>query len=290
MSKPALALGFFDGVHLAHRAVLRRAREWADTHGCRALAVTFSVHPAAALTGAPQRLLQTLADRVETLKTECGMDDVIVLDFDRALQTTPWRDFVHDTLIGRLDAGFVAVGYDYRFGKGAEGDAEKLRDALAAYGVETEIVPRMDDETGQAIGSRTLRALIETGKPAQAAAMMGRPFSFAGEVLHGKSLGHKLGFPTMNVQLPAELIIPAAGVYTAQLRIAGVLYGAVTNVSPAGLSESFVFDFSGDTYGQIVRVYLLDYQRPMRKFDSLEALTEQVMSDRAEAQRRLAGI
>lgn len=290
MSKAALALGFFDGVHLAHRAVLRRAREWADTHGAQALAVTFSVHPAAALAGAPQRLVQTLSDRVETLKNECGMDEVIVLPFDRALQTTPWRDFVQDTLIARLDAGFVAVGYDYRFGRDAEGDAEKLRDALGEAGVETAVVPRMDDAAGRAIGSRTLRELIETGQPAQAAAIMGRPFSFAGEVRHGKSLGHTLGFPTMNVPLPEELVLPASGVYTSQIRVGGILYGAVTNISPAGLSESFVFDFSGDTYGQTVRVFLLAYQRPMRRFDTLEALTEQVFCDREEAQKRLAGM
>ena len=219
---------------------------------------------------------------------EGQMDDVIVLAFEPALWNTPWDVFVRDTLIRDLHAGFVAVGYDYRFGRGAEGTAEKLRDMLAGLGIASAVVPRMDDETGEAIGTRTLRRLLTEGNAARAAAIMGRPFSFAGEVRHGKSLGHTLGFPTMNVQLPPELVLPAAGVYTARVRIGGALYGAVTNISPSGLSESFVMGFDGDTYGQTVRVYLLDFQRPMRTFDSLEALTEQVMRDRDTAAERLA--
>ena len=288
MKTTALALGFFDGVHLAHRAVLRQARDWADAHGCAACAVTFSVHPAAALAGKPQMLMQTLQDRIETLKTEGKMDDVVVLPFEPALWNTPWEDFVRDTLIRDLQAGFVSVGYDYRFGLGAQGTAEKLRDCLAGFGIPAAIVPRMDDETGEAIGTRTLRRLMAQGQAARAAAIMGRPFTFEGTVLHGKSLGHTLGFPTMNVQLPEELVRPAPGVYTARVRIGGALYGAVTNISPAGLSESFVMDFTGDTYGQVIRVYLLDFQRPMRAFDSLEALTAQVMRDRDTAAERLA--
>ncbi len=278
----ALALGFFDGVHPGHRAVLQAARDYADAHGLEACAVTLSRHPAAVLAGVPEQLVQTREDRVRTLR-EAGMDSVTVLPFDDGMRNTPWEDFVRHTLLERLDAGFVSVGYDYRFGRDARGTAQGLKDALLPLGIPVHITPRVDTEDGRDCGTRVLRAMIARGDVKEARALMGRPFSFEGTVQHGKSLGHTLGFPTMNVQLPEELVRPAAGVYAAHAAVRGVTLKAVTNVSPGGLSESFVFDFAGDVYGETIRVYLLEYLRPMRQFDSLASLTAQVMADRETA-------
>ena len=279
----AVALGFFDGVHRAHREVLSRARSFAGTHSMTAAAVTFDRHPAAVLAGEPERLVQTLDDRIAALRRDGGMDEVIVLPFTDALRTMPWQDFAEKVLLGRFGAGFVSVGYDYRFGYRGEGDAEKLRQAMEPHGVPVCVVGRIDDGEGEACGTRTLRRQIAEGQVRRAGELMGRPFSFEGEVVHGKGLGHTLGFPTMNVQLPPELVLPRPGVYVATVTIGGTVYPAVTNVSPAGLTESFVFSYSEDAYGKRIRVSLLDYVRPMRKFESLGELTAQVMSDKGTA-------
>ncbi|MEA4823405.1 MAG: riboflavin biosynthesis protein RibF [Clostridiaceae bacterium] len=281
--KRAIALGFFDGVHRAHREVLSRARTFAAQQHMTAAAVTFDHHPAAVLAGETDKLVQTLQDRVVALRRDGGMEEVIVLPFDAALRTMSWEDFAIHVLAEKLHAGFVAVGYDYRFGYRAEGDPEKLSRILQPYGIPVSVVERIDDGEGEACGTRTLRKLIAEGDVLRADELMGRPFSFTGEVIHGKGLGHTLGFPTMNVSLPQELVQPKPGVYVASVTIDEMVYPAVTNVWPEGLTESFVFFYSEDIYGKRIRVALLDYVRPMRRFESLEELTAQVISDKNTA-------
>lgn len=275
----ALALGFFDGVHEAHRAVLSLAREAADASSMTAAAVTFDRHPAAAVSGKPQELLQQLSDRVEMLRTVGHMDEVIVLTFDEHLQNEPWEDFI-EYLVRDLNAGYVSVGYDFRFGKNAEGTVEHLREALADREIPCGIVERMDTPDGKPWGARDIRSLLRSGDAEHAAFLMGHPFTFSGEVLHGKSLGHTLGFPTMNIPVPADMVQPAAGVYASKAVVDGTEYNSVTNVSEVGLSETFVFDYSGNAYGKIVRISLLKFVRPMRKFASYEDLAAQVERDK----------
>jgi len=285
--KRALALGFFDGVHPAHRAVLTAAVHAATEYGFLPAALTFDRHPAAALQNAPQELVQTLSDRVETLKTVGGMQEVIVLTFDEALQKQDWRDFVR-SLTDTYHAGFVCAGYDFRFGRGAEGTPEHLSKELEKYGIPCEIISRVDTPAGFPYGSRDLRKLLTEGKAEEAAQFMGRPFSFTGTVLHGKSLGHTLGFPTMNVPIPAELVLPATGVYASLVELDGKVYRSVTNVAPDRLSETFVFNFSEDVYGKNIRVKLLSHRRKMKKWAGWEALAEQVERDKADAAKWLA--
>ena len=284
--KRAIALGFFDGVHPAHRAVLSAAVQAASERHLLAAALTFDRHPAAALQNAPQELLQSLADRVETLKSVAGLREVMILPFDEALQKQDWRDFVR-FLVETCRAGFICAGYDFRFGRGAEGTPERLCEEAAKYGIPSTIIPRMDTPAGFPYGSRGLRKLLKEGHAEEAMRYMGRPFSFVGNVLHGKNLGHTLGFPTMNVPIPSDLVLPSSGVYASLTELDGKTYRSVTNVAPDRLSETFVFDFSGDAYGKEIRVSLLSYRRPMKKWAGWEALAEQVERDKADAARWL---
>jgi len=278
-----LALGFFDGVHPAHLRVLHAARDMAKARGIAAAAVTFDAHPAAALRGMPPELLQSLSERQRLLREDGGMDEVIVLPFADWQSRSPEAFLRY--LREELCAEAVSAGYDFRFGCGAAGDTAML---CQAFGGNAAILPRMDGENGAPIGASAIRALLREGKPAEAAAMMGRPFAFAGEVLHGKSLGHTLGFPTLNIPIPAELVRPAAGVYVSRAVIGGEIYGGVTNVWESGLSETFVFDYCADTYGQTVEIRLLAYLRPMRRFPGWDALAAQVEEDKANARAKLS--
>lgn len=279
----SLALGFFDGVHLAHRQVLDAARRAAAARGVRAAAITFDRHPASALAGCPQTLLQTLPQRVETLRGEGGMDEVFVLPFDAALRDMPWRDFVEELLIGRYAAVHVAVGYDFRFGRGGEGDAAALAGLLAAHGLGCSVVPQVELD-GAAVSATRIRTAVQEGRVEEAARLLGRPFAVSGTVQPGKRLGRTLGFPTMNVPVPPEVVVPTAGVYISRVVLDGVSHPAVTNVDSRALTESYVFSFSADTYGRSIRVEFIRHLRPMRRFDSLDALRAQIAADRDEAE------
>lgn len=276
----ALALGFFDGVHPAHLSVLRAAVENAGTGAC-CVAVTFDEHPAACLAGTPQELLQTLPDRIRCL-LESGADHVAVLPF-RLMRNVPAADFLR-FLKEDLHAVSVSAGYDYRFGRGGSGSVTDLQNAFTGC---CRIIPAVEYD-GKPISSTRIREQLRNGDAAGAAALMGRPFSFSGTVGHGKSLGHTLGFPTLNIPVPAELVMPAAGVYVSLAVIGGTVFGSVTNISSEGLSETHVFDYSADTYGQTVEVRLLERLRPMHRFPSWDALAAQVEKDKAAARKRLA--
>ena len=158
----AVALGFFDGVHRAHREVLSRARSVAGTLSMTAAAVTFDRHPAAVLAGEPERLVQTLDDRIAALRRDGGMDEVIVLPFTDALRTMPWQDFAEKVLLGRFGAGFVSVGYDYRFGYRGEGTAALLRETCRAEGIGCDVIPEIALD-GRPVHSTGIRALLQAG-------------------------------------------------------------------------------------------------------------------------------
>ena len=263
-----MLLGGFDGLHKGHERLLSAAKQ----SGLPVAAICISGGK-----GAP---LFTENER-NAVFFKNGIFAVYPFVYDK-IKNVPARVFAREVK-EIIAPARCFCGEDFRFGYRGEGDAEKLRQAMEPHGVPVCVVGRIDDGDGEACGTRTLRRQIAEGQVRRAGELMGRPFSFAGEVVHGKGLGHTLGFPTMNVQLPPELVLPRPGVYVATVTIGGTVYPAVTNVSPAGLTESFVFSYSEDAYGKRIRVSLLDYVRPMRKFESLGELTAQVMSDKGTA-------
>mgnify|MGYP004672486273 FL=1 len=278
----ALALGFFDGVHPAHRRVLALARAQADALGISAAAVTFDHQPAACIHGMQEELICTLDDRIRLLKQEGQMDEVLVLPFTQEMMNTPPEDFVRRTLFSELGARFLCAGFDYRFGKNGAGDAHLLRSLCAAQGVGCSIAGEYR-LGGEKISSSAIRSQIILGNVEGAQKMLGRPFSFSGTVCHGKALGRTLGFPTMNIPLPENLVCPAPGVYICRTCLRGAWHAAVCNISAARLCEAFMLAHNEDAYGVQVNVELIEFVRPMRKFSGLEELKSQVDSDKKYA-------
>ncbi len=292
--RKVIALGFFDGVHLGHQALLRRAVERAGGLGAVPAACTFDAHPAALIAHRQVPLLTTPADRAAYMAEHCGIREVLIAPVDEAMMTMPWDRFVTGFLAERNNACHLICGEDHRFGYKGEGTADKLKTLCARLGLGCDVIPKVEME-GETVSSTRVRAFVQAGEIERAGRFLGHPYFVTAPVIHGKGLGHTLGFPTVNLAWPGEVLLPARGVYAARARLlpTGEDYIAVTNIgvrptvddSGAVSVESFLLDFSGDLYGRSVRLELHRRLRDERKFDSLEALRGQVRAD-AQAARR----
>lgn len=289
-----VALGNFDGFHLGHQAVAGRAIARARAEGRPAIVATFDPHPKRFFQpdAAPFRL--TTLDQRERLFAEAGADAMLVLRFDAALAALGARAFAEQRLAAEIGAGGVVTGGDFTFGKGREGDVATLAALGAALGFSAEVVPPVA-LGGATVSSSRIRALLRSGAPRDAAALLTRAFAIQGVVESGAQLGRTLGYPTANVRLNTYLR-PAYGIYAVRGRLEdGRVLDGVANLGirpsfepPVELLESFFFDFSGDLYGQTIEVSLIEYLRPEAKFDSLDALTAQMDADSVAARAALA--
>lgn len=295
--KEVVALGFFDGVHLGHGALLRRCAEAAVERGAIPAACTFDPHPMA-LTApeTPPLLLTTPAERARLMGGLYGVETLHVLPFDRAMMTLPWEDFVTQVLVERFHACHVVAGEDYRFGYRGQGTADKLRALCARMGLGCDIVPQVTLE-GERVSSSAIRAMVAAGELDRACRFLGHPYRLAGTVRHGKGLGHTLGFPTVNLDLDPRLQLPAFGVYAARAQLPdGAKALAAVNVGrrptvddgDAVTVEGFLLDVEGQFYGREVALDLYHRLRPERKFDSLEALRGAVMENADQVRQYFA--
>ena len=285
------ALGFFDGVHLGHQALLKAGRELADKHGCKAGVVTFSSHPDAFIFGKPPALLSTSEDR-KALLLACHIETVIERNFDEQLMNTHWSAFLAQ--LEEIGAAGFVCGDDFRFGKGGEGTAEKLAKWCGAKNIPCIILPQQELD-GIRVSSTHIRALLEQGKMAEAVRFLGHPHRMTGCVVHGKHLGHQLGIPTANISLPEGSVRLKNGVYACAARVDGKGYPAVCNIGTqptfgdnALAVEPWILDFEGDLYGKKLTLDFYDYLRPEQKFSSVEDLKTQIQTD-AENTRQLLG-
>ena len=297
MRAVVVALGNFDGVHLGHQVVLRRAVEEGSRRGVRVVAATFDPHPRAVLgVGGPPRLLTPLGVRREAL-VRYGADEVRVIAFDLALSRKSPREFVRDVLVGQIGAEAVVVGENFRFGHKAAGDVRDLAALMKEAGGEAYAVPvRGFGERGE-ISSTRIRALIaEGGVVAEAAALLGRPYVLRGEVVEGDRRGRAIGFPTANVLSDPVALVPARGVYAGLARVGEEeeAYVACTNVGLAptfGRAESRVeahlLDFEGDLYGQVVDVGFARRIRDEVRFSGVDELKAQIRRDVEQARQIL---
>ena len=294
-----IALGFFDGVHLGHAALLRLTRRRADELGIPAAVLTFDTHPDTLVYHQPVPLINTLEDRKYLMEEKFSMDEVILAHFDRAMMEMPWESFVEDYLLGELGAKHVVCGHDFSFGYRGQGTPDKLRRLCAQRGVGVNVVDKVS-LGGITVSSTHIRQLIRQGDMEAAAQMLGHRHFLSGEVLHGKELGRRLGFPTANLALPEGLIAPAYGVYAALVTLPdGSAHPAVTNVGVrptvhdqlGRLVEAWILDCTAELYGEKIRVEFFTRLRGEKKFDSLEALREEVLRNadetRAYFQNRL---
>lgn len=291
--KTVIALGFFDGVHLGHGALLRKTVERAGERSAVAAAFTFERAPRELVTGAPARLLTTAAERAALMRELYSIERVVVAPFDRAMMTMPWRDFLETLLVGEQRAVHLVAGHDYRFGYKNEGTPEVLRGYCAARGLGCDIIPKVELD-GVTVSSTHIRALVEAGDVERAADFLGHPYALTGTVAHGRGLGTARLFPTANLVPEASRVVPRFGVYATRVTLPdGRVFAGVTNVgvrptvsSDGGVTvETHLAGFEGDLYGAAIRVAFLRFLREETKFASTEDLHAQIERDIAEVLR-----
>ena len=291
MNKTIYALGFFDGVHIGHAALLHSCRELARNHGCRAGTVTFDLHPEALLVGTAPGLICTAADRERLLRGSFFMEQVIVLPFDEKMRSMPWEEFLAMLCREYGAAGFVC-GEDFRFGHRGQGNAALLEQWCREKSLPFTRVPEQILD-GIRVSSTYIRRQIREGDMATAVRFLGHPYVLTGTVVAGKQLGRRLGMPTANLHLEQGLVMPRFGVYACRVCLEGKCYAAVTNVgtrptvSGTGVTvEPWILDYSGDLYGREITLEFFRFLRPEEKFSTLEALRAQILRD-AEQTRAL---
>lgn len=292
----AVALGNFDGVHQGHRQVIQpilKPLEQSDEALCKTV-VTFHPHPQEFFSGQPRSLLTPLDEKVAQLK-ELGVEQLVLLPFDRELASLSPEQFVKQILVEKLQARLVSVGLDFCFGKGRQGTAQDLKELASRYGVEIAIAPLKVLNETRISSSRIRQALLE-GNVQYANYLLGRPYSLVGQVVVGQQLGRTIGFPTANLQLPPEKFLPCSGVYAVRVQVCDRTDGLLTcetaplpgvmnlgtrpTVNGVGLvAEVHALDWSGDWYGKILSVHLEHFIRSEQKFASLEQLTAQIQAD-----------
>jgi riboflavin kinase / FMN adenylyltransferase len=291
-----VALGNFDGIHLGHAAVIQ-ALSWRPTQDaldsighCYTTVVSFTPHPHVFFSGQPKPLLTPLPEKVQLLEA-LGVEQLVLLPFDRDLANLTPEEFVEQVLVGQLKAQKISVGFNFCFGRERAGNAEDLKAIATRFNIPVTIVkPSLMAQ--DRISSSAVREALETGDVVRAKQLLGRAYSLTGTIIQGQQLGRTLGFPTANLNVSAEKFIPLRGVYQVQvdspaftqpqlgvmnIGIRPTVAGAVQTI------EVHLLDWSGDLYGHTVTVHLEQFLRPEQKFESLDALKAQIQLDCANA-------
>jgi riboflavin kinase/FMN adenylyltransferase len=287
-----VALGNFDGVHLGHQAVLRRAVEEGRRKRGRVVAATFVPHPRAVLApGSQPKLLTTLEQRREAL-VSYGVDEVRAIRFDEELSRRSPEEFVGDVLVGEIGAEAVVVGENFRFGHRAAGDVRDLERLMRSFGGEAYAVPVRSGDGEAGISSTRIRELVAGGEVEAAARLLGRPYVLRGEVVAGDRRGRSIGFPTANVLPDPAVVVPGRGVYGGFVRVGEEMHAAAINVGVAPTFdgredrvEAHLLDFEGDLYGVVVDVSFVGRIRPEKRFSGVGELKKQIARDVEEARR-----
>jgi riboflavin kinase/FMN adenylyltransferase len=295
-----VTIGVYDGVHLGHHAVLRLVRELADARGLTSTCVTFDRHPAEVVRpeSAP-KLLTTPEQKLELLDATGFLDVCFVLHFDEAASRQSAEEFVREVLVDGAHARLVVVGADFHFGRARGGSVELLQRMGAELGFEVLGVGLEASATGTIYSSTRIRELLAAGDVAGAAALLGRPHEVRGRVEQGDRRGRELGFPTANVAVPSRCCLPADGIYAGTFvgedgveRVTAISLGrrpTFYEQADASLLEAHLLDFAGDLYGQQVAVRFVERLRGEVRFESVDALVDQMHRDVDDTRRILAG-
>ena len=287
MKEKVIALGFFDGVHLGHAALLRRTVEEAARRGVTPAVFTFDRPPKEVLTGTPCPLINSPEDRKDLVQRLFGIREVLMVPFDHEMMTTPWDDFVTNILVGRYHAVHLVAGHDHHFGHKNQGSPELLMEKCRELGLGCDIIPKVA-VGGITVSSTYIRRLVEMGQIERANRFLGHPHVLTGTVRHGRGLGSSRLFPTANLIIPPHVLVPSHGVYVTRATLEdGTSYAAVTNVgtrptvnSGSDITvEACLLDFEGDLYGKTLRVEFFQHLRDEIRFDSLDALKAQIAAD-----------
>ena len=284
--RKVIALGFFDGVHMGHGALLRTVAERAKALDAVPCAFTFDRSPAAALTGKAVPLLSGVDDRERLMHELYGIRKVIVAPFD-VMRQMDWQDFVAQYLQRELGVVHVVAGHDFHFGYKGQGSPQRLVEKCKELSMGCDIIPKVEID-GFTVSSTYIRSLVQEGKMERARWFLGHPHTLSGTVVHGSELGRTLGTPTANLLAPEGVISPGFGVYATKVYLSDGERLAVTNVGTrptvnsdktAATVEPWILDYHGDLYGKDIRVEFYTRLRPERKFHDLQALREAILEN-----------
>jgi riboflavin kinase / FMN adenylyltransferase len=285
----ALTFGFFDGVHPGHHAIIERTRTLGLELGVPSVVAVFDRHPASIVRpeSAP-RLLTDLTQKLELLRTS-GVDLACLVHFDEERSLQPPDEFVREVLVGQLRACAVIVGQDHHFGHRRRGDVQLLTQLGEEHGFRVELVPYVEEEGVGTISSTAIRKVLKDGDVRQAARLLGRPHEIHGVVEHGDGRGRTIGFPTANVAVPGDMLLPEDGVYAGRYRRpTGARHAAAISIGRRPtfyaengllLVEAHLLDFDDDLYGEQAWVEVDDWIRGQVRFESVDALVEQIGLD-----------
>ncbi len=285
------ALGFFDGVHRGHQALLGACVRLAEETGSNPCALTFDTHPQSLVKGVAPMLINTPHDR-RLLLEQFGMAGVSTLHFDEKTRNMPWQDFFR-YLTEDLNAAGLVCGNDFRFGRMGEGNAELLQAACTEKGIPCVVVPEQTVD-GIRVSSTHIRGLLESGDMEKAALFLGHPHILTGTVVSGRKLGRTMGIPTANLLIPQGLVTPKFGVYACKAVTEAGEFLAVTNIGTRPTVgghrvtvEPWLLDFAGDLYGKELTLTFHAFLRPEQKFSSLEELQEEIRKNALQTRKLL---
>lgn len=288
--KNVIALGVFDGVHIGHRKIIIEAVRLSKMLGAKSLIVTFEPHPKNIGTKKPPQFINTLSQRLDIIK-ELGVDRCLIVRFTKKFASITADYFVKKVLLDKLKMSGMVVSSDYRFGSGARGDLEFLRDVSIKWGFRLKEVPILKIDK-KIIKSTLIRNLLSRGKLKEAERMLARPYFIEGLVARGSGLGLKIGFPTANLRCNQDIILPT-GVYAAKVKILKRSFDSVVNIGfrptvakkriVKKIVEAHLLEFNRKIYGEKIKVYFLKYLRSERKFKDLSNLKAAIKKDAGKA-------
>lgn len=280
--KRVIALGFFDGVHLGHQALMKTTRERASALGAVPSVISFDQHPDTLVRGVPVPLINSVAGRKELIGRIGGIDDVIMIHFDERFMHTPWQDFLR-IVKEELGAVHLVIGYDFCCGWRGEGTAARIAQWCAENGLGCDAIGKVVLD-GVTVSSTYIRSLVADGEMEQADRYLGHPHVLIDTVGYGYRIGRQIGAPTINTRIPVGVIVPRHGVYATRVWLPDGAHAAVTNIGVRPTFgegneltvESNILDFSGDLYGAQIRLEFFAFLRDERRFESAEALRREI--------------
>ena len=287
------ALGCFDGVHIGHASIISKARETATLCSASCAVWSFTEPPKNYFGNDKTPLLTTHGEKQKIMR-RLGVDIFVSIHFDENIASMSAESFFYSILLGSMNARHIVCGFNYRFGKGGEGDCQLLAELCKKNGIGLSIIPPIT-LNGTTVSSTEIRNSLYAGDTNTARIYLGRPFSLRAKIISGQHLGRTLGFPTVNQSFPERKLVPKNGVYVSRITFDKRTRYGITNVGVRPTvdgktlcAETNLFDFDGDLYGKTATVEFLEFLRPEQKFASIEDLSAQVRSDISKAKEYIA--
>lgn len=289
-------LGNFDGIHLGHQALIRKILDISNKESLEPTIITFNPHPSKVLTPNKSAPLITTLEQKKKIFKHLGIKNLVLLPFNNKFSQITYQDFVEDILIDKCYSKVNVVGFDYTFGYKGMGNAKLLKKVCAKKGIRTYIMPPVT-YNNLPISSSLIRHFIKKGNITEVSKLLGRPYSILGTVVKGNGIGTKLGFPTANIDLPKNIILPPRGVYACIVKINNKTYRGAANL---GLKPTFngttinlevhLFDFNQNIYDKEIEVFFIDMLRKEKRFKSVTDLKEQIKKDFSAVSKILSRI